>query len=165
MERLYGPTVAQWFTVLILWTVVACMFAITLGYSRIAYAAARQGDFFRVFAYVHPRGKFPAVSLGALGLLTAAFCFLDLQIVIAAAVAVRILVQFVGQIVGLLVLRKTRPELHLPFRMWLYPLPSLVALVGWLFVFVMVEPPVLLASLGVIAAGCIAFVVWRQWTK
>ena len=75
------------------------------------------------------------------------------------------LLQFVGQIVGLHVLRKTRPELHLPFRMWVYPLPSLVALVGWLFVFVMVEPPVLLASLGVITAGCAAFAAWKGWTK
>ncbi len=161
MERLFGRPTAVAFTLLILWTVVACMFAITLGYSRIPFAAARQGDFFRVFARLHPTGRFPLVSLAALGGLTAAFCFLQLEVVINAAVAVRILVQFVGQIVGLHVLRRTRPELPLPFRMWLYPLPSLLALGGWLFVFGMVDRPVWLASLGVIASGCVAFVIWQ----
>jgi amino acid transporter len=163
MERLYGRQTAVWFTVLILWTVLACMFAITLGYSRIPYAAARQGDFFRVFAYVHPIGRFPLVSLGTLGLLTAAFCFLNLDVVIKAAVAVRILIQFVGQIIGLHVLRKTRPDVAMPFRMWLYPLPSLLALFGWLFVFCMGEKIVLLASLGVIVSGCMAFGCWKLW--
>jgi amino acid transporter len=163
MEKLYGRPVAVAFTSLILWTVAACMFAITLGYSRIPYAAATRGDFFRVFAYVHPRGRFPMVSLLVLGLLTAAFCFLDLGTVISAAVAVRILVQFVGQIVGLHVLRKTRPDVVLPFRMWLYPLPSLVALAGWLFVFSTTETKVLLASLGVIGSGCAAFAIWKAW--
>ena len=162
MERLYGRPIAVAFTVLILWTVVACMFAITLGYSRIPYAAARQGDFFRVFARLHPTGRFPIVSLAALGALTAAFCFLQLEVVINAAVAVRILVQFVGQIVGLHVLRKTRPDLALPFRMWLYPIPSLLALAGWLFVFGMVDRFVLLASLAVIGSGCVAFVIWKR---
>jgi amino acid transporter len=163
MERLYGRTTAVWFTLLILWTVLACMFAITLGYSRIAYAAARQGDFFRVFAYVHPKGRFPLVSLGALGLLTAGFCFLELEVVIKAAVAVRILIQFVGQIIGLHVLRKTRPDLPMPFRMWLYPIPSLLALFGWLFVFCMAEAYVLYASLAVLVSGCVAFGIWKAW--
>jgi amino acid transporter len=78
MERLYGRPVAVAFTALIVWTSLACMFAITLGYSRIPYAAARQGDFFRIFGTLHSRGRFPVVSLAALGGLTAAFCFLDL---------------------------------------------------------------------------------------
>ena len=128
MERLYGKPVAVAFTGLILWTSLACMFAITLGYSRIPYAAALRGDFFPEFATLHPRGRFPVVSLLVLGVLTAAFCFFDLALVINAAVAVRILIQFVAQIVGLHVLRTTRPDIILPFRMWLYPLPSLVAL-------------------------------------
>ena len=165
MERLYGRTAAVWLTALILWTLLAGMFAITLGYSRIPFAAARQGDFFPAFAYVHPRGKFPAVSLGVLGLLTAAFCFLDLGSVISAAVAVRILVQFVGQIAALHVLRKTRPDVTMPFRMWLYPLPSLIALAGWLFVFGMADKSVLLASLSVIGSGCLAFALWKLWQR
>src|SRR4029453_13076989 len=85
MERLYGRPWAVGFTALILWTALACMFAITLGYSRIPYAAAKNGDFFPVFATLHPTGRFPIVSLAVLGGLTALFCFFSLQTVIDAA--------------------------------------------------------------------------------
>jgi amino acid transporter len=163
MERLYGRSVAEAFTWFILWTAMACMFAITLGYSRIAYAAALRGDFFRLFAYVHPRGRFPAVSLAALGLLTAAFCFLDLGTVISAAVCVRIVVQFIGQIVGLHVVRMTRPDIRLPFRMWFYPLPSLVALAGWLYVLGTSGMVVLGLSLIVLVTGVLAFFLWTAF--
>jgi len=134
METLYGRQIAVWFTGLILWTVLACMFAITLGYSRIPFAAAVNGDFLPQFAKIHPTRKYPVVSLWTLGALTAVFCYLPLQTVIDAAVVVRILVQFVAQILALHVLRKTRPDVAMPFRMWFYPIPSLIALAGWLFV-------------------------------
>jgi len=161
MERLYGRPAAVGFTALILWTSLACMFSITLGYSRIPYAAARQGDFFQVFGVLHARGQFPIVSLAALGGLTAVFCFFDLSAVINAAVAVRILVQFIGQIVGLHLIRTTRPDIVLPFRMWFYPLPSLIALGGWLFVFGMADTQILLASFAVLGSGCAAFAAWQ----
>ena len=162
MERLYGRPIAVAFTALILWTALACLFAITLGYSRIPYAAAKQGDFFPIFSRLHPRGRFPIVSLAAIGGLTSIFCFFDLALVINAAVAVRILVQFVAQIVALHVVRTTRPDIVLPFRMWLYPLPSLIALAGWLFVFCTADRTVLVASLGVLGSGVLAFFLWRR---
>lgn len=161
MEILYGRKTAELFTWLILWTVAACMFAITLGYSRIPYAAARNGGFFRIFAIVHPVHRYPVVSLVALGLLTAVFCYFPLDMVINAAVIVRILVQFIGQIVGLHLLHTTRPDVQLPFRMWLYPIPSLVALSGWIFVFATADTKVLYMALGVLASGCVAFAVWH----
>jgi amino acid transporter len=163
MERLYGRPVAVAFTWLIVWAVVAGMFAITLGYSRIPYAAARQGDFFGVFAKLHATQRYPIVSLWTLGVITAVCCFFSLQAVISAAVTVRILVQFVGQIFALHLLRKTRPDIALPFRMWLYPLPSVVAFLGWMFVLGTSDWPVLLSALGVTAAGIPVFVVWRAW--
>ncbi len=164
MEILYGRRTAEIFTWLILWTVVASVFAMTLGYSRIPYAAARAGGFFRVFAIVHPVHRYPVVSLAALGLLTASFCFVALDVVINAAVIVRILVQFIAQIVGLHILRTTRPDVRLPFRMWLYPLPSLVALFGWIFVFVMADWRILSIALGVLASGCAAYGAWSACT-
>lgn len=165
MERLYGRDVAVAFTVLILWTVAACMCAITLGYSRIPYAAAKNGGFFRIFAFVHPVQRYPLVSLLSLGGLTAVFCFLPLQTVIDAAVTVRIAVQFIGQIAGLHVLRKTRPDVVLPFRMWLYPIPSLLALVGWVFILSTAKLEVLKASGIVLVSGIAAFALWRAYAE
>jgi amino acid transporter len=163
MTQLFGRRVAVGFTVLILWTALAGLFAMTLGYSRILYAAARNGDFFRPFAWLHPTGRYPLVSLLTLGLLTATFCFFPLQTVIDAAVTVRIAVQFIGQIVALHVLRTTRPDIPLPFRMKLYPLPSLIALCGWVFLLATSKPAVLWAAAGVVGSGCLAFALWRGW--
>jgi amino acid transporter len=165
MERLFGRTVAVLFTVLVVWTALASLFAATLGYSRIPFAAAREGDFFPVFGRLHERGQYPWVSLVSLSALTAVFCYFSLDQVIAAAVSVRILVQFIGQIVALHVLRTTRPDVPMPFRMWLYPLPSLVALVGWLFVWATTPLKVLMSGVGVLAAGVVAFFIWRAVTR
>lgn len=165
MERLFGRHVAVAFTGLIVWTAMACNFAITLGYSRIPYAAAREGDFFSVFGRVHPQEHYPRVSLWAIGGLTAVFCFLPLQHVIDAAVTVRILVQFVGQIVALHILRTKRPDVPLPFRMWLYPIPSLAALAGWVFLWASSGWTLILAGVGVIGSGCAVFFVWQTIAK
>jgi amino acid transporter len=159
MEQLYGKNVAAAFTWMVIWTAVACVFAATLGYSRIPYAAAKSGDFFRAFAYVHPVRQYPAVSLCAVGGMTAVFCFFSLEAVITAAVTVRIVLQFMGQIVALHVLRTKQPEVAMPFRMWLYPLPSLVAFVGWLFVLGTAGIHFILAAIGVVAAGVVVFFV------
>ena len=164
MERVYGRPIAVAFTWLVIWAVVACMFSITLGYSRIPYAAARQGDFFSPFAWLHPRGRFPIVSLLTLGSLTAVCCYFPLQDVIDAAVAVRILIMFIGQTIGLHLLRKLRPDFPLPFRMRLYPLPSLIALVGWIFLLATSNWQVLATALGVTASGVPVFFVWK-WFK
>ena len=167
MERLYGANIAAAFTYLILWTSLACFFAITLGYSRILFAAARQGDFFSVFGQLHSTGNYPHVSLWLVTGLTALFCFIPLELVVKSAVLGRIGVQFIGQIVGLHLLRKTRPDVPLPFRMWFYPIPSLVALVGWLFVLLMKDADKGWQPLGVAAAvngsGVVAYFLWKRF--
>jgi len=164
IDRLLGRGAALGFTALVVWTALAGVFAMTLGYSRIPFAAARNGDFFSAFASLHAADRYPVVSLLAVGGMTAVFCFLPLDAVIEATVTVRIVIQFIGQIVALHVLRMTRPDVALPFRMWLYPLPSLVALVGWTFVLVTSKPWFLLGGLGVIASGCVAYAIWK-WTQ
>jgi basic amino acid/polyamine antiporter, APA family len=134
MQRIYGPWAARLVTALVIVTAFASVFSLMLGYSRVPYAAAKDGNYFRMFAKVHPVYRFPHVSLLALGVVGAAFCFLRLRDAIAALVVIRILIQFLVQAVGLIVLRVQRPEMPRPFRMWLYPLPALVAIAGFLFI-------------------------------
>ena len=136
MERLYGSRAAVVVTALIMWTAFASVFSLLLGYSRVPYAAARDGNYFRVFARVHPNHRFPYVSLLVMGGIATIFCFFRLADVIAALVVIRILVQFLAQIVGVIVLRVRRPDLKRPFRMWLYPLPALLALAGFIYVLI-----------------------------
>jgi APA family basic amino acid/polyamine antiporter len=136
IERLYGRGAGLMATVLIMWTAFASVFSLLLGYSRVPYAAARDGNYFRAFARVHPQKRFPYVSLLVMGGIAALFCFFRLADVIAALVVIRILVQFLAQIVGVMVLRARRPDLPRPFRMWLYPVPALAALGGFIYVLV-----------------------------
>lgn len=134
MQRTFGVTAARVLAVLVMWTAFASVFSLLLSYSRAPYAAALDGNYFRAFAHLHPRHKFPDVSLLSLGLVAAVFCFFDLAAVIAALVAIRILLQYVLQQIGVMVLRFKRPEMPRPFRIWLYPLPPLIALAGFLFI-------------------------------
>src|SRR5437763_12897569 len=117
MERLYGHWAGVLAAVLIMWTAFASVFSLLLGYSRVPYAAALDHNYFRVFARVHPRGRFPYVSLLALGMVAAAACFLRLQDIIAALVVIRIMLQFLLQTIGVMVLRVRHPVIPRPFRM------------------------------------------------
>lgn len=134
MDRVYGPWAANVATALVMWTAFASVFSLTLGYSRVPYAAALDGNYFRAFARVHPEHRFPYVSLLALGGVAMLFCFFSLADVIAALVVIRITLQFLVQAIGVIVLRIRRPEMPRPFRMWLYPLPALIASVGFVFI-------------------------------
>jgi len=137
MERLYGSTAGTVATVLIMFTAFASVFSLLLGYSRVPYAAALDGNYFKIFSKVHPKHRFPYVSLLTMGGIACAFCLFRLADVIAAMVVIRILVQFLAQIVGLLILRATRPDIPRPFKMWLYPVPAIIALIGFLYVMFM----------------------------
>jgi amino acid transporter len=136
IQRIYGTTAAYVATALIMWTAFASVFSLLLGYSRIPYAAAADGNYFQIFFSVHAQKRFPHVSLLTLGGVAALFCMLRLQDVIAALVVIRILVQFILQAAGLIVLRTTRPHYPRPFRMWFYPIPALLAIAGFIFVVV-----------------------------
>ena len=166
MERLYGTKAGAIVTVLIMWTAFASVFSLLLGYSRVPFAAARDGNYFRVFAKVHPRHRFPYVSLLVMGGIATVFCFFRLADVIAALVVIRILVQFLAQIVGVIVLRVRRPDLPRPFRMWLYPLPAILALAG--FIYVLVSRKNFLKEVRyaavLVVAGLIIYVI-RSWRR
>lgn len=160
MERLFGRGVATAFTAMILWTAFGSVFALLLGYSRVPFAAARDGYFFRVFARLHPTGGFPTVSLVVLGVLAVLASFVSLGMVIDALITTRILVQFIGQIGAVTLLRRREPEMPRPYRMWWYPLPSLVALVGWIFILGTTPPSVVLAGIGALLLGFVSFGIW-----
>ena len=165
MEKLYGSKVAGVFTVMVLWTAVGSVFALMLGYSRIPYAAAQNGDFFKVFGRLHPKKDFPHVSLLTIGLVSIICSFLPLMTVIDALLITRILVQFIGQVVAVMLLRRRAPAMERPYRIWLYPVPCFVALVGWLFVFGTADWKLVLFGLATLLAGLFFFLVWSWQTK
>ena len=162
MHHVWGGGAATIVTILIVWTAFASVYVGLLGASRLPYNAAREGVFFRAFARLHPRLQFPHISLLAMGVVTAVACFFSLTTVINALIAMAIWVQFIGQIVALTILRRKQTGLKRPYRQWLYPLPSLIALVGWVYIFQASGWPAIRIMLGWTIAGIIAFFVWAR---
>jgi fructoselysine transporter len=165
VEKLYGLGAARFATLMVLWIAFASLFSSMLGYSRVPYSAALDGNFFRVFARVHPKEKFPHISLLFLGALTFVFSLLfKLRTVITAVLAMRLIIQFIGQAVGVMLLRRRWPPERLPFKMWLYPLPALLTIVGWLWLFSRTGSAIWWGVL-VIVLGLIVFLVQARIRK
>ena len=166
-ERIYGSRAATFATVLILWVAFASLFSLTLGYSRIPYAAAVDGNFFSVFGRVHPTKHFPHISLIALCAAGCLFSLLfSLRDVIRAITAMRVLVQFIGQAVGLILLHRRWSAAQFPWKMWLFPIPALVAIAGWAAVFV-ATGEFALGGIAAMLAGTLVFLARsrarREW--
>jgi amino acid transporter len=158
MEKIYGTRAAVIATVLVLWIAFASLFAVVLGYSRVPYAAAADGRFFPIFARLHPTRDFPYVSLLFLGGIGLLFSLLfRLENAIRAILAMRILVQFIAQSAGVVLLRRRLGKSALPYKMWLYPLPVIVSIFIWLFVLYSTGP---YALLGLALAAVGAAVYW-----
>lgn len=162
-ERLYGGWAGKAMTGLILWTSLAATYSAILGYSRVPFAAARTGHFFRTFATLHPKHTFPHRSLLFLGLIGALACLANLESVIAALLTSRIVIQFLGQIVTVFVIRRD-PNLRsrMTFRMPLFPIPALIAAFGWSAVFLTSDWPALVYGALSLAAGIVAFAIWNR---
>jgi amino acid transporter len=161
----WGRPAADAVTVLILVTAMASVFAGLLGGSRVPYHAAREGLFFGVFARLHPKHDFPQVSLLVMGLITAVGSFFTLTTIINVLLAVIIWVQAVAQIVALTVLRRRQRGLRRPYKQWLYPLPSLAALAGWLYVYASATVTALVWSTVWLAAGVVAYLGWARYHR
>src|SRR5439155_23057622 len=130
----------------------------------VPYAAAKDGLLSSVFPRLHPSGRFPYVSLIVLGVLSIFAGFVSLGMVIDALLTTRILVPFIGQIGAVTLLRRRAPDLPRPYRMWLYPVPSLIALLGWIFIFATTPPTVIAYGLGALLLGVVCFGAW-SWKR
>jgi amino acid transporter len=154
-------------TLLMLWIAFSSVFSVLLGYTRIPYAAAADNNFFSVFARLHPKGEFPYVSLITLGLIASAFSLLKLPEVIGGLVAIRVMNQYLPQAIGFFVLRIRKPDMPRPFRMWLYPLPGIAIILGWVYILGTSNPRSLVLGVAVFAVGSIAFFIRarlrREW--
>jgi amino acid transporter len=164
MQQIHGSWAASLITVLLIWSCFGSAFAGLLGYSRIPYGAARNGHFFSIFKAVHPVHQIPHVSLLLVGAMMLFWGFFDLQNVINALITTRIIEQFIGQIVGVVLLRHYRPDVYRPYKMVLYPLPCLLALVGWLYLYLSAGLLYISLGIGTLAAGLIVFLVWSRHT-
>ena len=167
IEVLFGSAAGKLMTALLLWIAFSSVFSLLLGYSRIPYAAAVDGNFFPAFGRLHPKGNFPHVSLITLGIIASLFSLGRLSEVIGSLIATRVLIQYLPQTVGFFLLRFRSPDLPRPFKMWFYPLPGIISLCGWVYVLSTAAARSLLFAFGVFAAGTAAYMararVRKEW--
>jgi amino acid transporter len=159
MGRVYGPWAAKLLAGMIVVTAFASLFALLLGYSRVPYAAARDKIFFPWFGELHSTKEFPHRSLLLLGGLAIAASFLSLEAVILGLMAARILIQFIGHTIALFLIRHRRRDIELPFKMALYPIPALISLLGYTYVFSSLGTSFIAFGLGSIVVGVVAYLL------
>jgi amino acid transporter len=157
VERTAGAGAAAAVTIAILVTAFASTYGLLLGASRLPYAAALDGDFLPAFGRLHASKRFPHVSLAALGLLALPASLFPLDAVINALTAGIVLVGGVATNLALIAVR-ARGE-RAPFRLPLFPLPALLALGAWLYLFWSTGPAAMLFGVATLAAGGIVFAV------
>ena len=157
-----GRFAAMAMTSLILFVTASSLYAVILGYSRIPFAAARDGQFFRVFGRLHATKHFPYVSLLTIGAVALPFCFFSLGQLVSWLVQVQILLQFVWQCAAVILLRRYRPDVVKPFRMWLYPLPALISLGMWIYIFLSAPTAGIVFSVAFLALAVAAYVIFAR---
>ena len=167
VQILFGSAAGKLMTVLLLWIAFSSVFSLLLGYSRIPYAAAVDGNFFPVFARLHPKGNFPHISLITLGLIASLFSLGRLNEVIGSLIATRVLIQYLPQTVGFFLLRFRSPDLPRPFKMWLYPFPGIISVCGWIYVLATAAARSLIFAFAIFAVGTAAYMARararREW--
>ncbi len=157
VERTWGRVAATAVTLLVLVTAFASVYGNLLGFSRISYAAARDGAFLPIFGKLHPRKEIPHVALLVVGALSLIASLFTLDQVIAFLTAGIVLIQGIAQIVALGLMRARR--VRAPFRMPLYPLPAILALAGWSLAFVSSGMPAILLGTGWLVVGAVVFLI------
>jgi amino acid transporter len=91
----------------------------------------------------------------------------SITVLIQLLTTVTVLVQALAQILALSVLRRRQPTLRRPYRMFLYPLPSVLAGLGWVFIYGYADKnapglhPIEL-SLAWVAVGSLTFLLWAR---
>jgi amino acid transporter len=162
LEQAWGSGTASVITVLIVIAAIGSVFAGLLGGSRVPFEAARDKVFLPVFGRLHPKLNLPTAGVLTMGVITIIGSLFTLTTIINAAVATLVIIQSLAQVAAIVVLRRRQPNLARPYRQWLYPLPTVIALVGWVYIYVSATWLSIGLSLGWIVIGCIAFLVYAK---
>lgn len=171
-ERMVSKSFAVFFVVVVVVTIFGSCFSLILGYTNVPFAAARGGYFFSVFGHEHPTKQGLAdYTLLTLGMVSACCCFFNLDDLIAALMVPRLVLQYVAQTVGLMMIRNQYKGIPDLYRMPLYPLPAVICIMGFMYCFFTTEnwifsggAPLLETVLLHTALGVVVFILWSRRT-
>jgi len=162
LEQAWGSGTARAITVLIVVAAIGSVFAGLLGGSRVPFEAARDKVFLPVFGELHPKLKLPTAGVLTMGVITMIGSLFTLTTIINAAVATLVIIQSLAQVAAIVVLRRRQPNLVRPYRQWLYPVPTIIALIGWVYIYISASWLSIGLSVCWIGIGAIAFLIYAR---
>jgi len=173
-EKMIGRNFAIFFTFVVIYCIYGSCFSLMLGFAQIPYAAAKAGMFMEMFAHEHVTKGFADYSLLFMGFFSCIFCFLDLGVVIEGMMTTNIVAMFLANSLSLVYHRWQNPDFDRPYEMPLYPLPVIIQVSMFSFIFLTSDNwiisggnPLLELGMGFLLLGSILFLLrskkYNEW--
>ena len=168
MQQLMGQSGAKLMALAILVSTFGCNNGLILAGSRVYYAMARDGLFFRSVGRLHPRFKTPNLSLMVQAIWAAILCLSGSYGQLLDYTIFAVLLFYILTLVGLFVLRRTRPDAPRPYRAFGYPWLPAVYIVMALFIDVILllyKPQYTWPGLVIVLLGIPVYFLWSRRSK
>jgi basic amino acid/polyamine antiporter, APA family len=162
-ERVLGPHGGGLVSLIILVSIIGTLNGCFLTSPRVYYAQARDGLFFRKFAEIHPRYRTPSFAILAQCGWAAVLVITGSYETLVDYAMFALWLSYALMVAGVIVLRRKRPDLPRPYRMWGYPVTPILflAITAWFLVNMLWTRPIpSLAGVALIATGIPVYFVW-----
>lgn len=162
---MFSPSAAQWLSLVVAVSCFGAASAAVLSGGRVYYAMAQDRVFFQRMAVVHPRWRTPAFSLIIQGLWAGALALTGTYDQLFTYVIFMMVLSYVASVVGLFVMRRTRPDHPRPYRCTGYPwIPGIYVVFAALWALnALVERPLeALAGIGIVLLGVPGYIYWKR---
>jgi APA family basic amino acid/polyamine antiporter len=164
-ERTLGPSGATLVSLMILLSILGALNGRVFTQPRVYFAQACDGLFFRRFASIHPRYGTPSFSIVMQGVWSGVLILSGSFEVLIDYRIFGIWMLNVATVAGVIVLRRRRPDLARPYRMWGYPFTTLafIAVGGAFMMNTLVQRPgPSVMGLVIMGAGIPVYYLWRR---
>lgn len=162
---LFSPAAAMWLSAMIAVSCFGALACAVLASARVYYAMAVDGVFFPQMAKVHPRFQTPAVALIGQGLWAALLTVSGRYDQLYTYVMFGMVLSYTLTVIGLFVLRRTRPDIPRPYKCTGYPwLPAIYVLVGgsWTLNTIITRPWEAFWGTTIVLAGIPGYLYWKR---
>ncbi len=168
MTQMFGPLGGFLMAAAILVSSFGCDNGLILSGARVYYAMAKDGLFFRAVSRLHPKYKTPAVSLMVQMVWACVLCLSGSYSQLLDYIIFAVLVFYILTILGLFILRRTRPDAPRPYRAVGYPVLPAVYIVMALFIDVVLlryKPQYTWPGLIVVLLGIPVYYAWSSGAR
>lgn len=168
MSQIFGQAGAKLMALAILVSTFGCNNGLILAGARVYYAMAKDGLFFKSVANLHPKYKTPAVSLAVQAAWSCALCLTGSYGQLLDYTIFAVLVFYILTLVGLFILRRTRPDAERPYKAYGYPVLPAIYILMALYIDVVLlryKPQYTWPGLIIVLMGIPVYYLWARRSK